>query len=67
MILKHAKYWGRYYGNKLYFTDEMLSKEDITVMQTFLHCIFEITLYIFFYRIEIDYVNDNDVKSNIYR
>ena len=43
----------------------MLSKEDITVTQIFLHRMFERTLYRGvqnMYTIEIHHVNENDVK-----
>ena len=46
----------------------MLSKGEITVMEKFLHCMFEITWgEQNMYAIEISDVNGNDVKSNIYR
>ena len=45
----------------------MLSKEDIIVMQKFLHCMSKSTLGMQnIHEIEIDYVNENDVESKIY-
>ena len=44
----------------------MFSEEKITVMQRFLHCMFEITLGVQnMHQIEIDYVSKNDVESTI--
>ena len=34
------------YPKKINHTDKMLSKEDITLAQTFLHCMFEITVWV---------------------
>ena len=46
------------YRKKIDCTEEMLSEEDITVMQNFLHCMFERTLGVQnMHTIEIDYVN----------
>ena len=45
----------------------MLSKEDISTMQKFLHCMFEITVGVQKkHKIKIAYVSGNDVKSNIW-
>ena len=45
-----------------------MSKEDITLTQKLLHCMFERTLGVQnMHTIEIAYVNENDVKSNIYK
>ena len=49
-------------------TEEMLSKEENTVIQKFLQWISEKILGVQkMYTTEIDYVNENDVESNFYK
>ena len=46
----------------------MMSKENITVTQKFLHCMSDITIWVQnMHETEIAYVNDNDVESNIHK
>ena len=45
----------------------MLSKEYIIVTQNFLHCMSEITLGVQNMHTKIAYVNENYVKSDIYK
>ena len=75
MLWNHTKYTrlykivqmnDRHDQDKINFTD-LFFKEDISARQWFRLCMFERTLGLWkMHTVEIAYVNDNDIKSNIY-